>query len=131
MMKVITRKLEAPSFTNSCPVGGLRYLEAETTQFNLMGITLDFAHRKEGIWLAVAPLNSYFWLRIYQRLPLMRFALNSRCASFTAMFSPATEATFSKSLLKEAPTNSPNWKVASNLGNQLYSKYRHITLSQR
>jgi len=60
-------------FTYSCLVVGLWYFKAELTQFNLMGVTLAFAHRKESIWLVVALVNAYFWFRFYQRLP--RYAL--------------------------------------------------------
>lgn len=60
-------------FTYSCLVVGLWYFKAELTQFNLMGVTLAFAHRKESIWLVVAVVNAYFWFRFYQRLP--RYAL--------------------------------------------------------
>ncbi|MFF7861051.1 hypothetical protein [Pseudomonas monteilii] len=56
-------------FTYSCLVVGLWYFKAELTQFNLMGVTLAFAHRKESIWLVVAVVNAYFWFRFYQRLP--------------------------------------------------------------
>lgn len=56
-------------FTYSCLVVGLWYFKAELTQFNLMGVTLAFAHRKESIWLVVALVNAYFWFRFYQRLP--------------------------------------------------------------
>ncbi|QYX51673.1 hypothetical protein K3F44_18995 [Pseudomonas sp. S07E 245] len=56
-------------FTYSCLVIGLWYFKAELTQFNLMGVTLAFAHRKESIWLVVAVVNAYFWFRFYQRLP--------------------------------------------------------------
>lgn len=56
-------------FTYSCLVVGLWYFKAELTQFNLMGITLAFAHRKESVWLVVALINAYFWFRFYQRLP--------------------------------------------------------------
>lgn len=55
--------------TYSCLVVGLWYFKAELTQFNLMGVTLAFAHRKESIWLVVALVNAYFWFRFYQRLP--------------------------------------------------------------
>lgn len=55
--------------TYSCLVIGLWYFKAELTQFNLMGVTLDFSHRKESIWLVVALVNTYFWFRFYQRLP--------------------------------------------------------------
>lgn len=56
-------------FTYSCLVVGLWYFKAELTQFNLMGVTLAFTHRKESIWLVVAVVNAYFWFRFYQRLP--------------------------------------------------------------
>lgn len=56
-------------FTYSCLVLGLWYFKAELTQFNLMGVTLAFTHRKESIWLVVALVNAYFWFRFYQRLP--------------------------------------------------------------
>ncbi|MGE8062756.1 hypothetical protein [Pseudomonas sp. NPDC089547] len=56
-------------FTYSCLVISLWYFKADLTQFNLMGVTLAFAHRKESIWLVVAVVNAYFWFRFYQRLP--------------------------------------------------------------
>lgn len=63
------RKARGFLLTYSCLVLVLWYFKAELNQFNLMGVTLTFTHRKESIWLVVALVNTYFWFRFYQHLP--------------------------------------------------------------
>ncbi|MCM2377839.1 hypothetical protein [Pseudomonas marginalis] len=55
--------------TYSALVLALWYFGADLTQFKLMGNEVQLHQRTNSVWLVLATINLYFWMRFYQRVP--------------------------------------------------------------
>jgi len=63
--------------TYSALVLALWYFGADLTQFKLMGNEIKLHQRTESVWLVLAALNAYFWLRFVQHVPAGGFRFDN------------------------------------------------------
>ncbi|NWA65101.1 hypothetical protein [Pseudomonas reactans] len=77
--------------TYSALVLALWYFGADLSQFKLMGNEIKLHQRTESVWLVLACLNAYFWLRFVQHVPTGGFR-----------FDNAMNALYDRTLLRAA-----------------------------